>query len=184
MTDENLLVCLSFTVFHDEKYVQRLRDLPGVEPLVLPIDPDGSWNGFDSGIPQPEPPPWATSVAAERRAVLDRAQVLVALHSSEDLLAEMPYSDPPKRFESLAEYKSFVEPALEMLKFTLSLERVHSCTDPSMLIAEYTSDGIAIPTGKPYRNVYIGIWRFREQRICGIREFFNPALTAEALTPD
>ena len=54
----------------------------------------------------------------------------------------------------------------------------------ALLIAEYTSDGIAVPTGKPYRNVYIGIWRFRDRRICGIREFFNPALTAEALTPD
>jgi phosphoglycerate dehydrogenase-like enzyme len=90
VADENLVVCLSFTVFHDERYVQRLRELPGVEPLILPIDPDGSWNGFDSGIPQPEPPPWATSVAEERRAVLDRAHVLVALHSSEDLLGQMP----------------------------------------------------------------------------------------------
>ena len=129
---------------------------------------------------------------ARNQALLERFFVAVgagdvtgmAALCSEDLVAEMPYSDPPKRFESLADYKSFVEPAFELLKFTLSLERVHGCTEPSMLIAEYTSDGIAVPTGKPYRNVYIGIWRFRAGRICGIREFFNPALTAEALTPD
>ena len=101
-----------------------------------------------------------------------------------DLVAEMPYNDPPMHFESFAEYRSFVEPALELLKFTLSLDRLHACLDPATLIAEYTSDGTAIPTGKPYRNVYIGIWRFREGRICGLREFFNPALTVEALTPD
>jgi ketosteroid isomerase-like protein len=103
---------------------------------------------------------------------------------TEDLVAEMPYNDPPMRFESFAEYRSFVEPAFDLLQFTLALDRVHVCTDPSMLIAEYTSDGTALPTGKPYRNVYIGIWRFRAGRICGIREFFNPALTTEALTPD
>lgn len=90
VANENLVVCLSFTVFHDERYVQRLRELPGVEPVLLPVDPDGNWSGFDSGVPQPEPPPWATSVAEERRAVLDRAHVLVALHSSEDLLDQMP----------------------------------------------------------------------------------------------
>ncbi|MBW2267300.1 MAG: nuclear transport factor 2 family protein [Deltaproteobacteria bacterium] len=103
---------------------------------------------------------------------------------TEDLVAEMPYNDPPVRLTSFEAYRSFVEPAFDMLKFTLSLGEVHTCTDPSTLIAEYTSDGTAIPTGKPYRNVYIGIWRFREGRICGIREFFNPALTAEALRPD
>lgn len=90
VADEQLVVCLGFTVFHEERYVQRLRDLPGVEPLILPIDPQGSWNGYDSRIPHPEPPPWATSVAAERRMVLDRAHVLIALHSTEDLLGQMP----------------------------------------------------------------------------------------------
>ena len=40
---EKLMVCLGFPPFHDESYLERLRKLPGVEPLVLPIDEGGDW---------------------------------------------------------------------------------------------------------------------------------------------
>ena len=90
MARDELSVCLSFPVFHAERYVERLRALPGVEPRVLPIDPDTDWAGADAGVPYPEPPPWAAGVAEERRAVLAEAQVLVALHSTEDLLRAAP----------------------------------------------------------------------------------------------
>jgi phosphoglycerate dehydrogenase-like enzyme len=80
-----LVVCLEFTPFHAARFVDRLHALPGVEPLILPIDPGGSAAGVDSGLAQPEPPSWATSVAEERRAVLARANLLVALHAPEHL---------------------------------------------------------------------------------------------------
>jgi ketosteroid isomerase-like protein len=38
-------------------------------------------------------------------------------------------------------------------------------------------------TGKPYRNRYIGVFRFRGGRICAWREFHNPEITAIAMTP-
>ena len=90
MSREKLTVCLSFPVFHDERYVERLRGLPDVEPLILPIEPGSNWAGIDAGIPYPEPPPWAADFAEERRAVLARTQVLVALHSTENLLEAAP----------------------------------------------------------------------------------------------
>lgn len=101
-----------------------------------------------------------------------------------DFVAELPYSDPPKRLEGFAAYRAEVEPALETFRFELELTAVHAADDPDLLVAEYTSAGKAIPTGKPYRNVYIGLWRFREGRITGLREFFNPLCAIEALTPD
>ena len=69
-------------------------------------------------------------------------------------------------------------------EFTLSLVEVHFCVDPDLLVAEYTSEGRAAATGKPYRNTYIGLWRFRDGRICGVKEYLNPMVVAEALTPD
>ena len=42
----------------------------------------------------------------------------------------------------------------------------------------------AKPTGKPYRNAYVGIWRFRDGRIRGLREYYHPTRAAEALTPN
>ncbi len=101
-----------------------------------------------------------------------------------DFVAELPYSDPPKRYEGFAAYRAAVEPMLETLRFRLRLETIHPGLDPDLLVAEYTSEGIAKPTGKPYRNVYIGLYRFRDGRLCGLREFYNPMPALESLSVD
>jgi phosphoglycerate dehydrogenase-like enzyme len=85
-----LVVCLGLPAFHGEGHLARLRALPGVEPLVLPIDPGGEWATVDASEPWPEPPAWATGVADARRAVLARAHVLVALHAPADLMRLAP----------------------------------------------------------------------------------------------
>ena len=101
-----------------------------------------------------------------------------------DFVAELPYSDPPKRLEGFAAYRAAVEPMLEILRFRLSPTTIHPALDPDLLVAEYPSEGIAKPTGKPYRNVYIGLFRFRDGRVCGLREFFNPLPALESLSVD
>lgn len=101
----------------------------------------------------------------------------------DDFVLEMPYGSV-QRLEGLDVYLAHVEPALELMRFQLSFDRIHECLDPDRLIAQYTSDGRAMPTGKPYRNVYIGIWAFRDGRISGLREYWNPQITAAALEPD
>lgn len=90
MSSETLVICLEFPVFHDPRYVDRLRTLPGVEPLVLPIDSDGDWASANPSVPHPEPPAWAKTVAKPRRAVLERAHVLVALNTPEGLREKAP----------------------------------------------------------------------------------------------
>jgi ketosteroid isomerase-like protein len=101
-----------------------------------------------------------------------------------DFEAELPYSDPPKRLEGFAAYRSAITKSLEIFRFELALTTIHPGLDPDLLIAEYTSEGTATPTGKPYRNVYIGVFRFREGRICGLREFFNPVPAMTSLEGD
>lgn len=103
---------------------------------------------------------------------------------SEDFEAELPYSDPPRHLKGFAQYRSAIAPMLEIFRFTLVLTTIHPGLDPDLLVAEYTGDGTAVPTGKPYRNVYIGVFRFREGRICGLREFFNPVLASKSLGID
>ena len=127
------------------------------------------------------------------RATLER--VIEALNTAdygamatlytEDYVLEMPYEDPePVRLEGLGEVATHLGPLLTTFRFTLSLTTVHECLDPDVLIAEYTSDGVVTTTGKPYRNTYIGIWRFRDGRVCGVKEFYNPLLALRAQTPD
>lgn len=68
-------------------------------------------------------------------------------------------------------------------RFSLAITNVYELADPDSLIVEYQSDGEVRATGKPYRNRYIGVFRFRGGRICAWREFHNPEITAIAMTP-
>lgn len=101
-----------------------------------------------------------------------------------DFIAELPYGEPAVRLEGFEAYRTGISVSLEVFRFRLDLVCIHPGLDPNLLIAEYTSDGIAVPTGKPYANVYIGIFRFREGRLVSLREFFNPAAAARALEPE
>ena len=108
---------------------------------------------------------------------------LVDLYA-EDWVLELPFGDPPRRLEGADEIAAYLGPRMGRFEFTLSLVEVHFCVDPDLLIAEYTSEGRVTATGKPYRNTYIGLWRFRGGRVCGVKEYLNPMVAAEALTPD
>jgi ketosteroid isomerase-like protein len=68
-------------------------------------------------------------------------------------------------------------------RFSLAITNLYELANPDMLIVEYQSDGEVRATGKPYRNRYIGVFRFCGERICAWREFHNPEITAIAMTP-
>lgn len=101
----------------------------------------------------------------------------------DDFVLEMPYADPPVRLEGFATYQRYVAAAFETFVFELTIGEVHDCVDPDLLIVEYTSAGHATPTGRPYTNDYIGLWRFSEGRIRSGREYYNPEAASKALAP-
>jgi len=113
----------------------------------------------------------------------DRAAELADCYTA-DWILELPFSDPPRRLVGNAEVREYLTSRLGIFVFTLSLTAIHECLEPDLLVAEYESDGHVAHTGKPYRNTYIGLWRFRDGRICGVKEYLNPMVVAEALTPD
>ena len=96
---------------------------------------------------------------------------------------ELPFGDPPVRLEGAREIGRYLAPRLGTFRFTLRLTAVHECLDPDLLVVEYESEGVAIPTGRPYRNVYVALWRFRDGKVSGVKEFPNPMVAAEALQP-
>lgn len=85
-----LVVCLGFPPFAEERFLSRLQALEGIEPVVLPIDENAKWGGVTAHVAYPEPPPWATSVAAEREAILARTHVLMTLHTPDRLIDRAP----------------------------------------------------------------------------------------------
>ena len=103
---------------------------------------------------------------------------------TEDFVAELPYSDPPARFAGFEAYRAGVAPKLEVFHFTLSTTQIHLGLEPDLIVAEYAGEGTAIPTGKPYRNVYIGVWRFAGGKVASLREFYDPLVAGRALDPD
>lgn len=83
-------VALGFPPFHERRFLDRIADLEGIEAEILPIDPDAPWATTPAEEPFAEPPPWATSVAAEREAVLARCDVLTTLHAPDRLFERAP----------------------------------------------------------------------------------------------
>ncbi len=87
---EPIRICLGFPPLAAPQYLERLAGLPGVVPVVLPIDPGGDWLSISPGEPHEEPPPWAKSVAREREAALAEADVFLGLHTPDRLAERAP----------------------------------------------------------------------------------------------
>ena len=102
---------------------------------------------------------------------------------TEDWVLELPYSEPPKVLKGIDEILAYLKPQMGKLEFTLTLTEIFECLDPNLLIAEYFSEGRSTITNKPYQNTYIGLWKFREGKICGVKEYLNPLIATEANTP-
>ena len=102
---------------------------------------------------------------------------------TEDWVLELPYSEPPKVLKGVNEIISYLKPQMGKLEFTLILTNIFECLDPDLLIAEYVSEGRSTITNKPYQNSYIGLWRFRDGKICGVKEYLNPMIANEANRP-
>jgi ketosteroid isomerase-like protein len=95
----------------------------------------------------------------------------------EDLVYEEAFSDPPRRIEGKDALRPYFSKAGDFFRMSLEITAVHECVDPDELILEYVSNGEYVPTGRPYANSYIGVYRFRDGRIWQVKEFHNPMIT-------
>lgn len=131
---------------------------------------------------------------ATNRATIEKAfQILSQMQHRElaalitdDIEFELPYGPGQKALtvKGSARWLALNDatwPAFSI--FRIGATRFHELADPDALIVEYASDGEVRATGKPYRNRYIGVFAFRDGRICAWREFHNPEITAISMTP-
>ena len=90
-SESPVVVCLEVPGLDGESYFGRLRALsPRVEPVALGIDDGGVWAQANPGEPYDEPPEWGRGHMDQRRAALQRAEVLLALHAPKDLSGLAP----------------------------------------------------------------------------------------------
>ncbi|MFG1792869.1 nuclear transport factor 2 family protein [Nocardia sp. NPDC049149] len=58
---------------------------------------------------------------------------------------------------------------------------VHVTADPDIVVVEFSVDGVAVRTGRPYRLRYIAVITVRAGEIAHYRDYWSPLAAAEAL---
>jgi hypothetical protein len=76
-------------------------------------------------------------------------------------------------------FASILGPMFE--RFTIAPDEIFLGADPDIAVVTYTSDAVVKHNGKPYRNRYVGIFRFRNGEIVAWREYHNPEETTRAM---
>lgn len=98
----------------------------------------------------------------------------------DDLVLELPFTDPPKRVEGKADALPYLSGAFTVFRFELTITDVIGCVDPDRLVIEATSTGTYLPTGAPYTNRYVILVTFRDGLIATQREYFDPTQAARS----
>jgi ketosteroid isomerase-like protein len=103
---------------------------------------------------------------------------------AEDGSIEFPYSPEgfPQRLDGKPAIREHVRKFPEMLHIDRFSEPVfHPALDPRVLIAEFSCEGRAVATGKPYNQRYISVIETREGRIVKYRDYWNPLILLRAM---
>ncbi|RSS82168.1 nuclear transport factor 2 family protein [Streptomyces sp. WAC06614] len=105
---------------------------------------------------------------------------------TEDGVLEFPYA--PKGFPARTEGKEGLFAYMRNFPEHFRVEFVdlhfHETVDPSLVIAEFKSKGVALSTGRPYDQTYISVVETEEGRISRYVDFWNPLVGMEALGGD
>ncbi len=103
---------------------------------------------------------------------------------AEDGSIEFPYSPQgfPQRLDSKAAIREYMRRFPEMLRIDRLSEPVfHQSQDARVLVAEFSCEGQAVATGKPYNQKYISVVEFRDGRIVKYRDYWNPLIMLRAM---
>lgn len=105
---------------------------------------------------------------------------------SPDGILEFPYApkDVPRRLQGHDELLAYMShfPKMFDVKFVDLI--FYETKSPNLAIAQFSSVGRAIVTGKPYEQTCISVVHTDDQgRITRYLDFWNPLVAIEALTP-
>ena len=105
-----------------------------------------------------------------------------------DFVQEWPYKPLPSlpdRLTGAHVVRTLIEQGMsDFAPYEYTIETLHGLEDAHALIAEYASHSHFIPRDVVYANRYIGVLRFRGDRVCYWREYVNPLIIKEALLSD
>lgn len=60
----------------------------------------------------------------------------------------------------------------------------HPAADPHTVIVEFSVEGKAVQTGRPYNQMYVGVITLHERKIATYRDYWNPVIAIQAMGRD
>lgn len=102
----------------------------------------------------------------------------------EDGILEFPYrpKDFPTSVSGKKELYEYMKNFPNHFKVKFDNLHFHSTEEPTLVIAEFTSDGHAVSTGKPYIQKYISVVTTDDEgKIIRYVDFWNPMVALEAI---
>jgi ketosteroid isomerase-like protein len=112
-----------------------------------------------------------------------RIEEWVDLFTADGVL-EFPYGpkDFPKKVAGKDELYAYMKNFPLHFKVTFENLHFHATEDPTLVIAEFSSNGHALATGKPYLQQYISVVTTTpEGKISRYVDFWNPMVALEAI---
>ncbi|BCJ56095.1 putative PhzA/B-like protein [Actinoplanes sp. NBRC 14428] len=102
---------------------------------------------------------------------------------TEDGVLEFPYAPQgyPRRVAGRRDLLAHQEGFARTFRVEFTGVRFHETVDPALVIAELECDGVALATGRPYRQKYISLVETRDGLISRYVDYWNPQVVAEAL---
>jgi ketosteroid isomerase-like protein len=97
---------------------------------------------------------------------------------ADDGYLEWPYRPPgaPARLQGRAALRRHLTEVADALVRVDEHRDVvlHETTDPEVVVVEYEAHGSVVPTGAPFRQTVIAVFRVRGGRVLSCRDYVNP----------
>ncbi|MFC9114817.1 MULTISPECIES: nuclear transport factor 2 family protein [Streptomyces] len=128
--------------------------------------------------------------AAARQVFLDHLDLLTSGRAeewtelfTEDGVLEFPYAPPgyPTRLQGRGELFAHIANFPKAFRLEMKDVRIHETVDPTLVIAELRSEGIALETGRPYNQSYISVVETVDGKISRYVDYWNPLVAMDSL---
>jgi ketosteroid isomerase-like protein len=110
----------------------------------------------------------------------------LAAHLADSVVMELPFAPEGYAREHVGKEAvvRFQRAAARSFRgFAMYIDRVMSTDDRHVVVAEHHSDGIAAPTGRPYRNRYVTVFELDDDHLVSRwTEYYDPAVVTAAFS--
>ncbi|SHE95602.1 nuclear transport factor 2 family protein [Streptoalloteichus hindustanus] len=97
---------------------------------------------------------------------------------------EFPFAPAgrPRRLDGAAAVREYLRNYTDHLDVhAVTAQTRHETQNPDVLVVEFTVDGVAVRTGRPYQLSYVAVVEVGAEGIVSYRDYWNPLAAAEAL---